>query len=317
MKRYLLLAVLVVLLVSTLCAGPIPAVAQDGGECDIQLAAAIGLLAQAQAMVDAGNTTAALNLLAQASAEIARIRIECGVSPEAVLPGGAGAAPTTSANRTRLVMLGSPDAYSQLAGLAFINSIDLTLMEDRAEFIAALQEPDIAGAIHASWDVDGPILAAYADFVEGGGRLLLFYGERWVEQNRLLQQLFDVSVGLEDAGLQEGGTFLYSVEMLPSWLDDLTIGTIREDSRTLIYFASHLLTPNISGDAGDIGSSTGGARRLAVYASDAGVLYWPVLTYLIPREQTGFDPYFLADTYLGRFDNEAAAVRVLNYLLGR
>lgn len=287
--------------------------AQEDAACEINLTQVYLLLANAGAAYEVGNPEGALQALSEARALLQGIEAQCAGEP---LP---EALDTAGRNRI-VVFVGEDDEYSnhgdplsKLAGLAFVNGINLSVFPYDDEFLAQLQQPDVAAAIYSAVSPNVEVLLALRNLADAGGRVLLIYGAHgdWLDQNKLIQELFNVSI-VEEGVKAEPDTLLYPSSMLPAWLRNYRVGVAQNNFVERIF--GYLVSPASGGERGYLVSDESGSERLLYYsAPNERVAFWP---YIWAQGSSIYvAEYFFDDENIDYFDNEEAALTLLRYLL--
>ena len=214
--------------------------------------------------------------------------------------------------RTKMIGLMPTDDYTAFEGLAFLNGISLDVSVVRQDFVNGLEQPDVLVAIYGPYEPNDSELYELADFVEGGGRVLFLYNERWTPYNPLLQQLFGISV-VEETVLGPG---LESIQLdeqsLPSWVSGLTVvfaSAYRYEINT------YLMSTLEGGERRYIRNTDLGTDRL-IYLSlqDRSITAWPATVWVTGSFGNRHWTQFFHDDEIGYMDNEEAAVGLLLYL---
>lgn len=318
------------LLLVLLALGALPAQAQDGGEreCSHDLTNVYLFLGEAQGAWELGDHETAVEALTNAREALTLIEIACGGPgpQEMVVEAGTPTpAPTMTPQPTATP---EPDdavvMYVAGAGGAAVNVTDVKqtaqtegvpvrIYDDQREFILALADPYVIGAIYGGPGITNEGLRALQVFVEDGGRVLLLYDESWTAQNTLLQELFGITVSAATLGIQKNTDFVYPRSMLPSWLSSYTIGIAAQGADLTGFFRAMLtVPPTWPGERGTVPDPDTAQEVLVYYGNPTGtVTFWPVPVTL----GSGDLLYFFADEHVGYFYNRQAFFDMVNYLL--
>ncbi len=222
--------------------------------------------------------------------------------------------------RGRVIIYATGGEFTKLDSLAFLRGIDLTVYQTEADFVAALREPDVVGAIYGgspgseamTLDSDGDTtepaspFTALHEFRLSGGRLLLLYSADWAQENDLLQRLFRVSVPREGGINQQDFAFTYADSLLPYWLKGLAV-TVNASGVDLA-FSGYLVTPEAQGDKGFY-TAEDGSTPLLMSFTQGDLAFLPVTVDV--REDARH--YFFDDRYIDNADNEQAAMTMLRF----
>lgn len=222
--------------------------------------------------------------------------------------------PTSSPpERNRILVYGGA-SDSKLEGLAFSKGIRLTLAGSETAFMDELKQPDVAAAAYGRREPSAEVLVALDSFAESGGWVVFLYGDAWADRNDLLQELFGVSIAREEVKRGED-VLVYQESMLPHYMDGLAIGVARDNRQ--LQLSAYLLVRE-----GDVGakryamSDAAGKQRLLCYSnSNERVSFWPVVKYCFADGCAHV--VFWKDQFFDQFDNEAGALAMLNFLLGK
>jgi hypothetical protein len=281
-------------------------------DCPHDLTQVRTLLATADAAWANGDNAAALEAVSQAQALLEQIQQECGEDVPAA-SGRPGADRIIILLKEHTTSFGIPE-LTKLAAAAYADGLKVTIFEDQAPFLADLKKPDVAAAIYGGQLASDPGLRELYDFVQDGGRILLMYDGSWIERNAALQGLFGVSLAAEKIDIQSHSSFHYKPSVLPAWLDQYSVGIPSLDNDLIAFFRVFLVVPSTW--PGERGTAVGenANTRLLYYSNPTGtVIFWP----LPLGGNYEFTPLFFSDENIDYFDNEIAALAVLEHLLGR
>ncbi len=299
MKRYLWIAVLLALVIGT----PGPVAAQGDGDCDIRLADIYRLLAEAQAAIDSDDTAAALERLDDTRTAIDQIMAECAETVDLDLE-------KDPYEANPIIMYAVPAGYRRFVELAEAQGINLTIADNAAAFTAALADEEVTAAI-VDMIPDETVLSAIGAFTERGGRVFFIYGSYWdySSLNELMAELYDVTFDLGSGMPLDDGTVMYHQAMLPEWLYDYDIGVT---DGTYIHLTDNVLAANDpTGVRGFWGESL-----LYFEDKDSTIIFWPrTLRSSTSSRADSWSGTFFADPSIESFDNEAAALALLEHLL--
>lgn len=223
-------------------------------------------------------------------------------------------APPTDApiQRHRVILFGNGDycSWTQLEALAFTNGIDLTAIRytRRNDFYLAIDQPDVALIIYTGYVEGGTSeyendIMEISQFVNNGGRALIFTEHFRSISNQLFRRLFGISI-VEETLIQTEHVFFFNEESLPHYMSGLEVGYTGPE----IY---HYLATNVEGaDTRYIRSDLTGEDRIwYVSYPDRS------LTFII--EIRGQRCGLFDDVSIDFGDNEEAALAMLMYLLDR
>ena len=301
MKQFTLFITLVVLLLS----GTSLVSAQEG--CEINVEPVKIMLDLAQSYADSGDMDSALATLAEIQTQLQDWENACTSPSEAT--SGQIAVFVYESNYGDTYYLHS---FTKLSGLAFANGLDLVVYEDPTAFFNALAQPDVAAAIYGG-NGSATDLVTLRDFVERGGRALLLYNTLWLQQDTALQDTFGIALA-EEASISRSTQGILYNPLLPSWLAEFNVGIAAENAPEVSIHA-YLIAPGADGERGYLTSEITGNDRLLYYSSpDRAVTLFPAAQTF---QMEHYYEYFFDDAHIDYFDNEAAALLLLNYLLGR
>jgi len=205
------------------------------------------------------------------------------------------------------------ETLSKLVGLGFRDGIDVQTFSNQDEFLAALEEPNVRGALYAGTGYSAGALRALSTFAARGGRVIFFYDGDWLQQNDLLQDLFGVSLVIERVK-DVKDELVFDPAMLPGWASGLNVGVARTGQDH--YITAHAVSSLELEQAGYLLSDETSKERL-LYLSTLGgrVAFFPrpyTFENLINEYQ-----YFFDDANIDSFDNELAAQGMLKFLMGK
>ncbi|NLX08329.1 MAG: hypothetical protein GXY36_01590 [Chloroflexi bacterium] len=320
MKKLLLSVVLVL---GLLGAVP-PALAQDGG-CTQDLSQVYLLMGEAQGAWERGDSGAALAALAQARQALIAIELACGGGQDLFTPTPSPTpmpteTPTPRPDPDRVIVFAArsmmeSEPFTKLIAFGFANNAVITVYDNQRDFLVALEAPDVVGAIYAGPAATTEGMRDLNDFVSRGGRILLMYDQSWLALTTIAQDLFGISLAEDTFATQTNADFLYPAEMLPPWLRGMEIGINGAGGTVSAAFQAFVVVPqNWPGERGVLPSDTAGTSELLYYANPTRtIIFWP-----LPNDTTTGDTlYFFSDTNLSFFDNQQAALEMINLLLGR
>lgn len=287
-----------------------PVSAQAG--CDHDLSQVRNLLDAADTAWANGDDAAALDAIAQARTLLEQIEQTCG-EVTASVPLRPGADRINILVMEHSTTFGIPK-LTKLAAVAYANGFKVTIFEDQAAFLADLDKPEVVAAIYGGQVASDPGLRKLYDFSQQGGRILLMYDGSWIGSNTALQELFGVSLAAEQIDVQAHSSFYYKTTVLPTWMDAYSVGIPSLENDLTAYFRVFLVVPSTW--PGERGTAVGenSNTRLLYYANPTGtVTFWP----LPLGGDYEFTPLFFNDGNIDYFDNEAAAMAMLQYALGQ
>lgn len=306
MKQVLISTIILVIICST---NP-PVVAQD--VCEPDLAPIYNLLLAAESAWDAGDADAAVARLSEARHLLEQIERACPVTEQAQTPPAHPGATRIIVHVMEHYTTFGVAELTKFSAVAYVNGFSVTVYDDQAAFLTELDEPDVAAAIYGGQVASDPGLRKLYDFVQYGGRILLMYDGSWLERNAALQELFGVSLAAEKIDVQARSSFHYRPTLLPNWLDGYSVGIPSLSNDLIAHFNLYLVVPaNWPGERGTL-EGENASLRLLYYANPTGtVTFFP----LPLGGAFQWTELFFNDENIDYFDNETAAVAILEYLL--
>ena|GEM_PF-5644146 len=203
----------------------------------------------------------------------------------------------------------SQTEYSKLQAAASGSGIEITAVTDRADFITELYQPDTALVIYPadSWN-SAEDLQSIKRFIDGGGRALFLYNQRWGTLSETLQELYGVSIiGTEELVNTNGVYELHPV--LPSFLSEFN--TFTKGSSWIL--GGGYLETELEGEKLYLLNRLNGEDRLVYFqTTDRSLTFIQAIRAYEPRSDIFFD-----DAAIGYGDNQAAIIRLLEHLLER
>lgn len=203
------------------------------------------------------------------------------------------------------------ETLSKLVGFSLKDGIVLQSYSNQDKFLAALNDPDVRAALYSGTGYSPGALRALSAFAARGGRVLFFYDGDWLQQNDLLQELFGISLGVERVKYVKD-ELVYDPVMLPDWASSLDVGIAR--SGQYHYINAYAVSTLELGQSGYLLSDEGGKERLLYLSTSSGRAAFFPRPYTFEQLVNEYQ-YFFDDANIELFDNQQAALRMLNSLL--
>jgi len=205
------------------------------------------------------------------------------------------------------------ETLSKLVGLGFRDGVEVQVFSNEEEYLVALDEADVRGALYAGTGYSAAALRELSNFANNGGRVLFFYDGDWLQQNDLLQDRFGVSLVIERVK-EVKDQLIFDQAMLPDWASGLEVGVSRTGQEQ--YITAHAISAQDPDQAGYlISDETNKERLLYLSTMDGRVAFFP-RTYLFENLINEYQ-YFFDDANIDFYDNEQAARGMLNFLAGK
>jgi hypothetical protein len=180
------------------------------------------------------------------------------------------------------------------------------------------------GVIYDCWKINDQNLSKLYNYVKNGGNLILFYSGVWSKNNYLFQELFNISFIAENLVIQKSsGAYSFPAGSGSPILGSHKIGIITGYDQCTLPCCVSTLSP---GRKGTMYSNSSGKTRTIAFEYEIGdgkVFLFPTIfgtSSATPHygpldgSYVMFPDSFICDRQLNNFENEAAALELINWI---